>query len=213
MEYKLLYKAIASDVMLLRFFPLDRSIDFKPGQFVQIKKDNIFRPYSIASIPEMPYLEFIIDVVGRFTTMLKNAEIGEVFDINGPYGKFIFENDKKAVFIAGGSGIAPIMSMVRSIVKNHLKGEYYVFVSNRNVQKHPFLSELEVYKHAGFIEHITTFTREEVKGYRNGRFEPEEVFKGKEFTYYICGNMSLVRNFTKFLKENEVDNIKFEGWG
>lgn len=101
-----------------------QSILFKSGQYIQLRipsygtiKKIAFRPYSIASPPsENTVIELEIRRVpnGIGTTYIfEHLKKGDVVSFNGPHGDFFLrENDKPVVMIAGGSGMAPIKSML-----------------------------------------------------------------------------------------------------
>ena len=103
---------------------LDQSFKFQAGQFISIEMTDhrrgtkTFRSYSIASCPCNNGLQLCVscsdnlESVGH--TYFRNLKEGDEIIFRGPFGKFIFEpiEDEAAVFIAGGSGIAPLRSMI-----------------------------------------------------------------------------------------------------
>lgn len=114
---------ISSNVMrlLLRRTGDDRQIKFDSGQFfdLEIPGTTTTRSYSPANTAnKVGELEFLIRVVegGKFSTFLKNdAHVGQKIRVKGPAGIFgLKENGfTPRYFIAGGTGLAPILSMVR----------------------------------------------------------------------------------------------------
>lgn len=98
----------------------ERPIAFQPGQYAAINfekrgKKSAVRCFSIVSSPtDQDELKFSMRVRGRFTTKLSKLEEGTVVNIRGPFGGFIYDvnRDKEAIFIAGGIGITPFMSMM-----------------------------------------------------------------------------------------------------
>lgn len=99
----------------------ERPLAFQPGQYAAISyekrgKISAARCFSIVSSPtDQHVLQFSMRVRGRFTTALSKLQKGDLVDVTGPFGGFVFDttNDKKAVFMAGGIGITPFMSMLR----------------------------------------------------------------------------------------------------
>ena len=99
-------------------------IRFRAGQYVQLRsepygdvKDEVYRAYSVASAPaETGAVELIVRLVpdGIMTTyVFEHLREGAEVVLNGPYGEFYLrEGDARPVFIAGGSGIAPIRSIL-----------------------------------------------------------------------------------------------------
>ncbi|MFO7640195.1 MAG: ferredoxin reductase family protein [Candidatus Competibacteraceae bacterium] len=95
---------------------------FKPGQFAWLTLgDTPFslqqHPFSMSSSPTHPIrLEFVVKQAGDFTRRLASVEPGARAFLEGPYGVFSMpeSEDRRAVFIAGGIGITPILSMLRA---------------------------------------------------------------------------------------------------
>ena len=115
----------------LKLDPEDR-IAFKAGQYVQFYskpfgkvKETVYRAYSIASPPsDDGYVDLIIRLVpdGICTTYVHTAlKEGDDVKISGPYGDFYLRGEQKdLVMIAGGSGLAPIRSLVFDILEKKL---------------------------------------------------------------------------------------------
>lgn len=223
MRYEYIVKAIerlGNNQIVLRLFPKNKKMEFKPGQFVKLSNKEIGRPYSIASPPSWDYLEFLIKLVGgSFTSYLEKIEIGEELYVEGPAGHMIFNSEEKAVFIAAGTGIAPMMSMLRHIYssKELRDGEYYLFYSVRRVDAIAFLDEIELFKSFG-LNAIITLTREEEKKFEHGRISIEMIDKYlnnryEEFSFFICGKNAMVNTLKASLIERKAKAVKVEGWG
>ncbi|MBL4693885.1 FAD-dependent oxidoreductase, partial [Candidatus Gracilibacteria bacterium] len=110
---------LTDDVIELHFESLE-DFEFKAGQFINIKIEDIekscFRAYSIASQPRTDKtFDLCIKVVdgGRASVWLDEIKEGTEISFIGPIGNFVFEtpDDKETVFIATGTGIAPFLSM------------------------------------------------------------------------------------------------------
>jgi len=115
------------------------TIDFKPGQYVQILVPGYeeFRAYSIASPPSQKnMLEFVIRYIpkGLCTTFIHKAlQIGDVIKFTGPYGDFYLreDSDKDKVFLARSTGIAPIRSIVLHLKEKGMPFEASSYYSGR----------------------------------------------------------------------------------
>lgn len=112
---------LTHDIKQVKFKLIEpETIDFKPGQYAQIEVPGleIQRAYSIASNPkDTGFLELIIRQVpgGKATTFVHRAlEVGDKIRILGPFGHFFLDqhSDRDMVCIAGGSGKAPIRSIL-----------------------------------------------------------------------------------------------------
>jgi propane monooxygenase reductase subunit len=104
----------------------DQPFEFKPGQYVDIRipgDEEHHRSFSMANTSTSPdELEFMIKMYpgGRFSGLLADGAIkpGDELDVTGPYGVFTLrESDRPLVFIGGGAGMAPILSLLRSMVE------------------------------------------------------------------------------------------------
>jgi propane monooxygenase reductase subunit len=96
-------------------------LTFKPGQYVDIKipDSEDVRSFSMANLPGGE-LEFMIKVYpdGKFSSLLSEGELaeGHELEVTGPYGVFTLRNsDRPIVFIGGGAGMAPILSLLRAM--------------------------------------------------------------------------------------------------
>ncbi|MHB1319784.1 MAG: ferredoxin reductase family protein [Anaerolineae bacterium] len=97
---------------------------FEPGQFAWLTAHTSpltahEHPFSFSSSSERPdRIEFGIKELGDFSSTIRHLRVGEPVYIDGPYGAFSpdrHEDDDQLVFIAGGVGISPIMSMLRTM--------------------------------------------------------------------------------------------------
>jgi len=144
---------------------------FKPGQFVTLKLSidgkEIARSYSISSSPSRPHcLELTIKrVPGGLVSnwMCDNVKLGDVLNARGPAGKFSCFNypSRKLLLIGGGSGITPVMSMLRWIVDTAADVDAYLFVSAKSPRDIIFRNELNWMssRHSGIKVGITCTSR------------------------------------------------------
>lgn len=99
-------------------------IDFVAGQYIQLQseaykgRDSVMRAYSVSSVPSAKeHIELIIRRVpeGICTTwVFDHLKEGMKVSFSGPYGEFhLSDTDAPIIFIAGGSGMAPIWSMIQ----------------------------------------------------------------------------------------------------
>ncbi|MGH7896188.1 MAG: ferredoxin--NADP reductase [Candidatus Binatia bacterium] len=105
---------------------LAEPLTFRPGQFLScllpVGAERIIRPYSIASDPEQPReLEVLLDRVpgGPGSSHLFGLRPGDALCFTGPWGTFTLDEAPPAetIFIAEGSGIAPVRPMIRRAVR------------------------------------------------------------------------------------------------
>jgi len=98
-----------------------KKLNFHPGQFIyfQVKNHQIIKPeihpFSIASAPNQKYLQISAKALGDYTATLQLLKPGDKIEITGPYGNFAEKfliKKKNMIFIAGGIGITPFLSMI-----------------------------------------------------------------------------------------------------
>lgn len=99
-------------------------MSFRPGQFMQINVPGVglVRSYSPSSTDQdLPKMEFLVRLIpgGVMSTYLaEQAEADQVLTLTGPYGAFFFREEHKRaphIFIAGGTGLAPILSIIDTL--------------------------------------------------------------------------------------------------
>jgi Na+-transporting NADH:ubiquinone oxidoreductase subunit F len=133
-------KDLTHDIKLFRFELKDPpEIKFTPGRYVQLlapvyekSSEEVYRAYSVASDPaNKNIIDLIIRLVpgGICTTYCFNyLKVKDSVKFNGPYGEFhLTDTDAEMVWIAGGSGMAPFVSILHHMrnTKNPRKVTYY----------------------------------------------------------------------------------------
>ncbi|MGH9144699.1 MAG: FAD-binding oxidoreductase [Vicinamibacterales bacterium] len=206
----------------------DHRLDYAPGQAVAIAShgQDKRRPYSIAAAPEDAkrdgWLELLIGVhpdgtPGTHLTLLP----GELVDLEGPLGSFIFPpapEERRFVFIAGGTGIAPLRAMMQRAL--HLPHRNIgLFYSVRTPDEFAYEPELRELALAGEIELRQTVTRGADTDWagprgRLNREALEELIHDPATLCFVCGPPSLVDEMPKILAELGIprQRIKIEEW-
>ena len=192
------------DAKTLRFLlPLGRQLSTRPGQFLTfewiIDGRPLTRSYSICSSPlQQGYIEIMPKrvengCVSRYLN--ERAEVGLTVKARGPYGKFYFDESqhKRIVLIAAGSGITPMMAMLKYIDDRCIPAEVTLIYSVRTRQDVFFRSELsQLQTRLRQFRWVTVLSRpcSEWTGWK-GRLRREilerEVQKPLEATFFVCG--------------------------
>jgi ferredoxin-NADP reductase len=103
------------------------------------------RPFTLASAPHEPELMIATRMRdSAFKRALKAGAPGLRLQMDGPAGLMVLEKDasRPVVFLAGGIGITPFLSMVRDAAHRGLRHRIWLFYSNRRPEEAPFLDEL-----------------------------------------------------------------------
>jgi ferredoxin-NADP reductase/ferredoxin len=131
---------VTHDISHLRLEPADgdNSFGFRPGQYIEIARagSDQWRAFSMANAPAVGSAqELLVKQIpsGCFSGYLKDeAKIGDALQIRGPYGQFgIADTAAPMIMIAGGSGMAPIMSMLGQLAVEQSRREIQFFYGAR----------------------------------------------------------------------------------
>lgn len=132
-----------------------QGLRFHPGQFAWINvRSSPFsekeHPFSFSSSSEnTETISFTIKALGDFTKTIKDISVGERVYVDGPYGSFSIDNHDHAkafMFIAGGVGITPMMSMLRALSDRQDSRPLTLIYANRDWESITFREELESLK-------------------------------------------------------------------
>ncbi len=125
---------------------------FAPGQFAWLTlRASPFamreHPFSIASSAQrQDRIEVSIKALGDFTSTIRTVPVGATAWIDAPYGTFSIDDHPEApgyAFVAGGIGIAPVMSMLRTLADRSDRRPLVLFYGNRAWERVAFREELE----------------------------------------------------------------------
>ena len=202
--------------------------DYASGQAVLVGiPGGPKRPYSVAASPEEArregYLELLVGVDASGTPGPHlPLERGRVLDVNGPLGTFTFPAapaERQFVFIAGGTGIAPLRAMLHhALAIPHNKiGLLY---SARTPDEFAYENELRALARDGRIELRQTVTRTVSDMWsgprgRIGRAELLPLVHNPATLCFICGPPALVAEMSALLAELGIERarIRVEEWG
>ncbi|MFB9864674.1 ferredoxin--NADP reductase [Rufibacter immobilis] len=144
-----------SDAITLHLeHPDKQNIPYVPGQFltliVPVNGQKVRRSYSLCSVPEEPYFSVTVKRVegGLVSNFLaENAQVGQTIEVMAPLGNFVLKpeaSQKRHLFLfGGGSGITPLMSMLKSTLKYEPQSRVTLVYGNRNLDSVIFREQLE----------------------------------------------------------------------
>ncbi|HXI71594.1 MAG TPA: photosystem P840 reaction-center cytochrome c-551 [Verrucomicrobiae bacterium] len=192
------------DAKTLRFtLAENRHLAAKPGQFLTFSflfdGKKVIRSYSICSSPAATgYVEITPKRIGNGCASIylnDRAEVGMTVEASGPYGQFCLDEakHKRVVLIAGGSGITPMMAMLRHIDDYCLPTSATLLYSVRTNDDIIFRSELEGLRTRlnNFQYHILlsqpTAEWSGPKGRLNREFVESKIKEPASNYFFICG--------------------------
>ncbi len=219
------------DVDIFYLTPPDNQLlNFDPGMFVMLTylsaspKLEITRAFSIASSPNTSVLDFYIHMIhGQLTSKLEGSKIGDRLLVTGPYGQFRFipSEDKKVLFIAGGTGLAPMMSMLKQISDQSAGTDVVMLYSVRYPNEIIRKEELKELESRITLKNVITVTRqsdlpwEGERGRINSEMIKRHCVDCGERTVYICGPLEFVKAMKQAANELGISNVKVKAdvWG
>ncbi len=224
------------EVIILRLKPEGGSpTSFDPGMFMMISGiDGAGRRYtgkafSIASDPSSPVMEFMVikkpmhgDQIAK--SHFVDSNIGDVFMLRGPNGQFRFDPkvESKVMFIAGGTGLAPFISMLRHIRSTGSKSDVVLFYSVKFPTEIIVKKELDSYVVEDGLKLVVTVTRPRPDdGWtgKTGHIDAEMIKSSlpdyADRTAYICGPLAFVKAVKGALAALGLpqEKIKADVWG
>jgi len=211
------------------------TIDFKAGQYVQLEtqpyakvKQSVMRAYSISSKPEInDSIQLIIRLVpeGICTTWVHNhLKQGDKVNFTGPYGDFYLrDTDADILFVAGGSGKAPIKSMLEHLKVVGTQRKMSYFFGARTTKDLYLTEEMQSYeKHFQDFHYIPVLSHPEADDNWEGRtgfvmpYFKEAIRDPKNTEAYLCGSPGMIAGVTKSLVEDyglSADKIYYDSFG
>lgn len=197
-----------------------KGLNYMPGQFlfVQLLRNGNLsssHPFTISNSPTRRDLSITPKVLGDFTLSIKDTKVGDRAYIDAPYGVFSFLNypRRELVFIAGGIGITPFISMLRYIYDQNLDQKVTLFWVNRSENNLCFTDELK--KMEADLEGFRTVLVMSdqpgwvgEKGRLNGQYIRESLGSLEEKEFFICGPPAMSDDLNRELQELGVPHSK-----
>lgn len=206
-----------------------KNITFKPGQFAMLfQLENgdfakLSRPYSIASSPLENELRFIIKITGgQFTSILDSMKPGDKLGVQGPFGNFAYNDEKDAICIAAGTGVAPMFGIIQHLILSKSDARLTLFYSNKRQESLACKGMLDKFQQENpKIKIVYTLTQEQPAGWQHelGRFNEEIIRKhanyAKDAAVFICGPMEFAKTMKEIMLRlgAEEKKMKVEAWG
>jgi len=218
------FKQITPSCFELKMIP-EKPITFKAGQFTSFaiplineparearESREVRRAYSIASHPENETFDFCIKLVegGPGSTHLSKLRAGDNIRGFAPFGHFIYKphSEKKALFIATSTGIAPFKSMLFSedFLQNPPK-ETLCLMGARDETELLYHEELKARLGNKYVPCLTrpqNFTDHNFKGRVTDFLRSMNTTKLLEWNFYLCGNGAMIKEIQAYLIEHLV---------
>jgi len=216
---------------------LTEDFKFTPGQYVMFKHtingEELKRSYSISSSPGEGELRVGVKEVpeGRFSTFVnKQLKVGDILETLAPRGRFVVEtspeNKKHYVAFCAGSGVTPIISMMKHVLETERDSRFTCFYGNRHASTIIYFDEINALKNRfpDRLEIHYVMSKEEMGSeFFRGRIDEEKIRKYSELLFdpihvdefYLCGPEKMIVAARDVMTEKgvEKDKIHFELFG
>jgi len=209
-------------------------LGFLPGQYVTLRTEidgqDVRRSYSICSAPHERILKVGVKEVpnGLFSTLAnRRLKAGDTLQVMHPIGKFVLHTDpakaKTYVTFAAGSGITPILSMMKSVLCDEPNSRFILFYGNRQTGSIIYRDEIDglknLYPTRLSVYHVMSgedlgsellsgrIDRPRIERFATLLFDPMGVDD-----YYLCGPEPMIHAVREVLEERGVpkERVHFE---
>lgn len=205
-------------------------ITFKAGQYVSLKinENGERRCYSIVSTPDNNHgFHLLAEIIpgGKGSQYLQNLVVGDTVEVLAPMGKFVVnlplnQNtnapiDKKMLFVATGSGIAPIYSMINDLLINkHESRQMRLHMGMRSESNTFFFDNLErlMEQYPNFVFDLVLSQPSPEWDLCTGHVQDclkrdfmDKSIDLKDWEGYVCGNPQMVGEVAELLGEMKMD--------
>lgn len=201
------------DAITIFFKTGSQLFSYLPGQYLNltctIGGEQVSRSYSFSSIPSDGFPSITVKRIadGKMSNyLLENAALTDTWDVEAPFGNFTFDGklapDSRIVFLAGGSGISPLFSMLKSIGQD--TNPPLLLYSNKSPEEAIFWNGLETMRSENRLNIYHSFTSPShistQLDHISGRFTPlvlrsilfSRIENLEKAHFYICGPTELM---------------------
>ncbi|MYZ06557.1 2Fe-2S iron-sulfur cluster binding domain-containing protein [Streptomyces sp. SID2999] len=192
---------------------LDSDLEFNPGQYLQVAVPGkgVTRTYSMANAPSEPrrvelHVRRTPGGVATDGWIFSTLQVGDEIALAGPYGKFFYREarDEPAVLIAGGTGLAPMKSIIRRVLESDLRRTLVLYQGARTADQfydRDFFAALAK-EHPGRFDYRPCLSDEEHPDFAHGTVL--DVLDADRPTLsghvgYLCGPPPMVEAAMKLL--------------
>jgi ferredoxin-NADP reductase len=206
--------------VVLRLDVPDRTVHVAGQHYVvRLRADDGYvasRSYSVASAPSDPLVELYVEELldGEVSPYLAQAvEVGDSLEVRGPIGGwFVWDGRSPAVGVAGGSGVVPLVAMLRHAHDVGALDLLRLAVSARTLAELPYADELVA------AEAVVALSREvSASGRAAGRLTAAELqpLADPAATYFVCGSAAFAAGASDLLLAVGVDpaQVRVERFG
>ncbi len=200
---------------------------YKAGQYLTVKAmvngSDERRAYSLCSSPSLgedPRIAVKRVENGKVSNYLNDqVSVGDMIEVMPPNGMFVLtpEENKTYVGFAAGSGITPIISMIKTVLEETSSSKFVLFYGNKTEESTIFKSELDQLSGSGNFTYYNVLTREDSgKPLTNGRINEkkaitllkDDMSSLNADGFFMCGPEQMIFDVVTGLKNLNIDESK-----
>ncbi len=196
--------------------PLGRPLDYRPGQFAMLHleaKDGWHRhPFTLASSPSEPDIRVTIKALGDYTSQVDTlVRPGMPAVLSGPHGRFVHgKGTDRQAWIAGGVGVTPFLSWLRSLDEHPPPNrvDFFYSVAQESDGEVPYLAEIReiLERHPEVDLHV-------VRSAVDGRLTAKRVLERsgadpRHLSVFMCGPAPMVRDLQQGFRADGVSTLR-----
>lgn len=192
---------------------------FLPGQYVNIKVPgtDVERSYSFSNGPEVDGASFMVRITpqGAMSEYLRDrAQVGDKIEFTGPYGSFFLREPKRPLLLlAGGTGLAPLLSILEKLAENPPKDAVHLIYGvsrEADIVGLEWLKEYEAKLPSFTWDYIASEpgTSAPHTGYVTQIIDPKHLNEG-DVDIYLCGPPPMVNAVAKWLESENIQPANF----
>ncbi|MDQ7917635.1 FAD-binding oxidoreductase [Mesonia sp. MT50] len=213
-QVKILSKKNAThDVVQLRT-QKPKDLSFLPGQAVDVSlnkpewKEEL-RPFTFTSLPQDDYLEFHIKIYPEHdgvTEQIGKLRQNDSLSLGDVFGAIKYQGE--GVFIAGGAGVTPFISILRDLEKQNKMGHNKLLFANKTADD---IIEKELFNQLLGDNFVNVLSDEQKEGYEHGYITKDLIkaqIQNENSLFYLCGPPPMMDAVLKQLKELGIDKSK-----
>jgi ferredoxin-NADP reductase len=220
-KVRLTKKEMVADETMAFHFERPSGLNFKAGQYLdyilidppQTDNEGNVRSFTIASAPYEDDIVFITRMRDTaFKRIMRDMKIGTEVKFDGPNGNFILKpSEHPAVFLTGGVGITPALSIIKQAVHDNSSQKITLFYSNKTVDSAVAMTELyELTKLDNNFIFIPTISDQNNNNFTgeigriDGNLLQKYISDLSKPDYYLAGPPTMVKSLRQTLIDNGV---------
>ena len=196
------------------------SISYLPGQAVDVsltkegwKKE--LRPFTFTSLPSDDHIEFFIKTYPNHkgvTDQIRNLKKDDTLEIGEVFGDIQYKGE--GIFIAGGAGITPFISIMKDLQKQNILGNNKLIFANKTSGD---IIQKDFFDHLLGKNFINVLSEEKIDGYEHGYINKDLIksqMQSGNTKFYLCGPPPMMDAVLKQLVELNIaeENIVKEAF-